>query len=295
VLREIPWTFLRGFCMGAADVVPGVSGGTIALLLGIYGRLVASVRAGSSALGHLTRLGGTDTRAWLRRVEWLFVLPLAFGIVTAIFVLAGVIEGLLDRRPVEMAAVFSGLVAASVVVAWGMVRSRDTRRVVIMVLTAGATFVVLGLGGEESAAVADPNLWFLYASGALAACAMILPGISGSFVLVLLGVYAPVLAAVDDRDLVVVGVVAAGAITGLALFSQVLDRALHRHHDSMVAALTGLMLGSFRVLWPWPDGLESTALGAPDEAVGLSLVLGGIAFALVLVLARVSRQTEAGI
>jgi putative membrane protein len=295
VLREIPWTFLRGFCMGAADVVPGVSGGTIALLLGIYGRLVASVRAGSSALGHLTRLGGTDTRAWLRRVEWLFVLPLAFGIVTAIFVLAGVIEGLLHRRPVEMAAVFSGLVAASVVVAWGMVRSRDTRRVVIMVLTAGATFVVLGLGGEESAAVADPNLWFLYASGALAACAMILPGISGSFVLVLLGVYAPVLAAVDDRDLVVVGVVAAGAITGLALFSQVLDRALHRHHDSMVAALTGLMLGSFRVLWPWPDGLESTALGAPDEVVGLSLVLGAVAFALVLVLARVSRQTEAGI
>lgn len=279
--------------MGAADVVPGVSGGTIALLLGIWGRLVASVRAGSSALGNFTRLAWVDTRAWLGRVEWLFVVPLVAGIVTAIFVLAGVIEGLLERRPVEMAAVFSGLVAASVVVAWRMVRSRDARRMVIAAATAAVTFLVLGLGGDQSMLVANPGLWYLFGSGALAACAMILPGISGSFVLVLLGVYAPVLAAVGDRDVVTVGVVAAGAITGLALFSQVLDRALNRHHDSMVAALTGLMIGSFRILWPWPGGLESTALGAPDEAVILSLALGAVAFALVLLLARLARRIDA--
>jgi putative membrane protein len=279
--------------MGTADVVPGVSGGTIALLLGIWGRLVASVRAGSSALGNLTRLAWADTRAWLGRVEWLFVIPLLLGIITAIFVLAGVIEGLLERRPVEMAAVFSGLVAASVVVAWRMIHTRDTRRMVIAATTAAVTFLMLGLGDEQSVLVADPGLWYLFGSGALAACAMILPGISGSFVLVLLGVYAPVLAAVDDRDLVTVGVVAAGAITGLALFSQVLDRALHRHHDSMVASLAGLMIGSFRVLWPWPGGLESTALGAPDEAVVLSLALGAVAFALVLLLARLSQRIDA--
>lgn len=291
VLREIPWTFLRGFFMGSADIVPGVSGGTIALLVGIYERLVSSVRAGSSAIGALARGDRSGLLTWLRRVEWLFVIPLAAGILTAILLLAGILERLLEERPVEMAAAFSGLVLASIVVAWTMVRVWTPVRYGIAGVVTVATFVVMGLGVGDP--VESPSLIVFFLSGALAACAMILPGISGSFVLVLIGIYGPVLSAVDDRELVVLGVVALGVLTGLALFSQVLDRALHRHHDSMVAALIGLMAGSFRILWPWPDGLESTELGAPDGAVGASIVLAAAAFGLVLAISILARRIDA--
>lgn len=291
VLREIPWTFLRGFFMGSADIVPGVSGGTIALLVGIYERLVSSVRAGSSAIGALARGDRSGLLTWLRRVEWLFIIPLAAGILTAILLLAGILERLLEERPVEMAAAFSGLVLASIVVAWTMVRVWTPVRYGIAGVVTVATFVVMGLGVGDP--IESPSLIVFFLSGALAACAMILPGISGSFVLVLIGIYGPVLSAVDDRELVVLGVVALGVLTGLALFSQVLDRALHRHHDSMVAALIGLMAGSFRILWPWPDGLESTELGAPDGAVGASIVLAAAAFGLVLAISILARRIDA--
>lgn len=290
MLREIPWTFVRGFLMGSADVVPGVSGGTVAFVLRIYERLVSSVRAGSSALGAVARLNRQATMEWLRKVEWGFVLPLGAGIVTAILVLAGIIEDLLARRPVEMAALFFGLVAASIVVAARMVREWTPGRWAIAGVVTAVTFVAMGLGDGQ--AVTDPSYLVFAASGALAACAMILPGISGSFVLVLIGMYAPVLSAVDDRDWAVMGVVGLGVIIGLALFSQILDRALSRHHDSMVAALIGLMAGSFRVLWPWPDGLESTALEAPDGSVMTAAVLGLVAFAAVYGLSELARRID---
>lgn len=291
VLREIPWTFIRGFFMGSADIVPGVSGGTVALVVGIYERLVSSVRAGSSAIGAVARGDRSGLITWLRRVEWLFVIPLALGIVTAILLLAGLLEGLLEERPIEMAAAFSGLVLASIVVAWTMVRAWTPLRWGIALGVAIATFVAMGLGVGQP--IESPSLVVFFLSGALAACAMILPGISGSFVLVLIGIYGPVLSAVDDRELGILTVVALGVLTGLALFSQVLDRALHRHHDSMVAALIGLMAGSFRVLWPWPDGLESTELGAPGGAVAVSILLAAIAFAVVLGISVLARRIDA--
>lgn len=295
-MREIPFSVLRGFFMGAADIVPGVSGGTIALVFGIYERLVASIKDGSSALGAALRLDLRTARGWLVAVEWRFILPLLGGIGIAVLLLAGVIEHQLDTNPIEMSALFAGLVAGSIVVAWQLLGHRDAPRMLILVAVAVAVFVVLGLfGGTTQEAVGQLEsvaLWAFFVSGAIAICAMILPGISGSFILVLVGMYGPVLAAVNDRDLPSLGVFAIGAITGLALFSQLLHWALEHHHDSVMAALIGLMAGSMRVLWPWPDGVESTALGAPDESVGPAVVLAVMAFGVVVVMHRLAVRRQ---
>lgn len=295
-MRELPWSIARGFLMGAADVVPGVSGGTIALVVGIYERLLESIRSGSSALGSVLRLDWRRALAWAAKVEWGFILPLLAGIALAILTLAGLIESQLEENPVQLAALFLGLVAGSVVVAWRMLRRRDPARLLIMLATAVAVFVLLGVRrGTSEDAVAqldDAALWVFFASGAVAICAMILPGISGSFILVILGMYGPVLAAVNDRDLLPVAAVGLGAVVGLALFSQLLHWALQHHHDSVLAALIGLMAGSVRVVWPWPDGVDSTALGAPDEAVLVSAVLAAVGLVAVIAIHALSERVD---
>jgi putative membrane protein len=293
--RRALWHVPRGLLMGSADVVPGVSGGTIALILNIYPRLVRSIRSGSSALGALLRADVDEFRRWLRRVEWSFLLPLVTGILLAVFTLAHLIEVALADHPVPMAALFLGLVAGSVVIAWRLLTRRDLRHLVIALLVGAVTFVGLGLttgAGEGGRAPGSTPLWAFFGSGAIAICAMILPGISGSFILVMLGMYAPVLAAVTSTDLLTVGVFAAGAVLGLGLFSQVLHRALERYYDNVVAALIGLMIGSVRVLWPWPDGVDSTELGAPDSSTGSAALLSLAGLVLVLLVTWASEHVQ---
>jgi putative membrane protein len=278
--------------MGAADIVPGVSGGTIALVLNIYPRLVGSIRAGSSALGALVRGDLPGVRTWLARVEWSFLLPLLTGILLAAFTLAHLLETALAEHPVPMAALFFGLVTGSVSVAWRLLTARDARHVVIALVVGVAFFLLLGLGGDSAGQRVDPPLWAFLAAGAVAICAMILPGISGSFILVMLGMYGAVLGAVADLDLLAVGVFAVGAVLGLAAFSQVLHRALEAHYDDVIAALVGLLLGSFRVLWPWPEGVESVALGSPDSEVLLAAALATSGLLLVLLVTWASERVQ---
>lgn len=269
---------LRGFLMGSADVVPGVSGGTIAVLVGIYERLVHAISMASKALGNLLRFRFREAGQRLREIDWGLILPLVIGIALAIFTLAGIISTLLEDYPEAMAGLFSGLVAASAWVAWRMIRKPDGASVGIALVVAVITFFVLGLKGG---AIADPSWLVLFGSGAIAICAMILPGISGSFLLLMLGMYDFVISAVDDRDFPVLGVFALGCIVGLALFSQVLDWSLENHHDVVVAAMVGLMIGSFRVLWPWPGGVDSTELGTPAGNWYVPVLLGIVAAAVV--------------
>lgn len=287
MLRFLPHA-VRGFFMGAADVVPGVSGGTVALVVGIYERLIETVRLLAAVAGRLLRADVRTAREHLREVEWGFIVPLLAGIAVAFISLARVIEALMEEHPVEVGAVFFGLVAASVWVALQYLKRPDLRLFPIMLVSAVVTFFVLGLRTGE---VEDPALIAVFGAGALAICAMILPGISGSFILLMLGMYEYMLAALNDRELLVAGVFILGCAIGLALFSTLLDRLLHRAHDIVLAALIGLMVGSLRVLWPWPEGVEDTGLGAPPAGEWVvPLLLGLAAAAVVVAVGEVARR-----
>lgn len=293
-LRQVPAHFLRGMAMGSADIVPGVSGGTVALVLAIYQRLVTAIRDGSSALGHFLKLDVRGGWARLRAVDWLFLIPLGLGILSAVLLLAGAIEHQLEVHPVQMSGLFMGLVAGSTVVATGLLTRRDLREWALILGAGAAFFITLGFtaGASEEGASGDIPLWAFFLSGAIAICAMILPGISGSFLLVVMGMYAAVLTAVNERDFVTVGVFTLGCVVGLALFSQLLHWALNEHYDTVMAVMIGLMLGSLRVLWPWPDGADSVALGAPDEAIGVTVALALFGLGLVLAIDRIAHRIE---
>lgn len=281
--------FIRGFLMGSADVVPGVSGGTVALIVGIYPRLIANVRTGAAALGNFARFRWSAGFERLRSVEWGFLLPLLAGIAAALISLARLIEHLLEDYPVEMSALFFGLVFASVFVARSMVSEWDTRLLATAVVVAAAAFFLLGFRSGEAE---SPATWIYFVAGAIAICAMILPGVSGSFLLLVMGMYEAVLGAVNDRELLVLGVFIVGAVIGLALFSSGLHLALDRYHNQVMAAITGLLLGSLRVLWPWPNGINGPELAAPDaDQFAAPFLLAVVGAGLVLLITRLRERT----
>lgn len=277
--------------MGAADVVPGVSGGTVALVFGIYTTLVAQIRQGARALGQLVRGRPAAFGSELRKVDWWFLVPLLAGIAVAFVGLAGVISHFLETEPIRTAAVFFGLVLGSLVTTVHLVTRWDSKHLAIAAVVAVAAFVLLGLGSGQ---VQDPPLPFVFLGGSIAICAMILPGISGSFLLLMLGLYQPVLDAVDERDLAVIAVFGTGAVIGLALFSSLLSWSLERYEQLMLAGLIGLMAGSLRVLWPWPNGTgseESTdgaALALPRGDVLVPIVLAVVAAVAIIVVAHLA-------
>lgn len=283
---------LHGLLMGTADAIPGVSGGTIALVVGIYERLIHSIEAGFRGLISLVRLDVKGSRPHLRQVEWRLVLPLAVGIATALLVAARFVPDLLERYPSQSRALFLGMVAASIPIPWKrMSPVSDSltlgRRPIELAAMAAAAVLAFVLTGLPPGSIAEPALWQVLMAAAVAICAMILPGISGAFLLLALGMYEPSLRAVDDRDLVYVGVFMIGAAAGLGSFSILLSRLLARHHDLTMVALVGLMAGSLRALWPW-QGPDRELL-APDSnlAAAVGLALAGLA--LVAGIERVSR------
>ncbi|HUP45568.1 MAG TPA: DUF368 domain-containing protein [Thermoanaerobaculia bacterium] len=236
----------RGVCMGAADVVPGVSGGTMAFILGIYEELIDSIRAFARPpfLKALSRFRLKEAAA---AVNLPFLIAVGSGILAAILTLARGIEWLLEHQPVLIWSFFFGLVLASVVtVARRIQRWRVSLWIALIAGTVGA-WVLVGAVPLQT----PEESWFLFLSGALAICAMILPGISGSFILVLLGKYHYILSALNDRNLAPIFWVVLGAAVGIVSFAQVLGWLFRRYHDITVAVLTGLMLGSLRKVWPW--------------------------------------------
>ncbi len=284
LVAEVPYltNVLRGFLMGSADIVPGVSGGTIALLLGIYERLVHNLRTGSGVLGAVLRGRFREVKERWEEIEWGFLLTLLAGILIAIVTLARLLGNLLDDHPQAMAGLFFGLIVASIAIAWGRVRKWNDALWVSTAIASVAAFLLLGLRSGDAG---DPPTLAFLAVGAVAIMAMILPGISGSFILLMLGMYEAVLAAVNDRELGTLIVFGAGAVLGLAAFSTMLDRLLRHHHDLTMAVLIGVMIGSLRVLWPWPDGTDSAALGRPQDWVVPVL----LAFVGVAVIAAIGR------
>ncbi len=259
-IRKYARLYVTGFAMGTADLIPGVSGGTIAFLSGIYEELLYSIKT----------LSGTCIKLMLERkyseamklVPFRFLIPLALGIFSALFSLASALTFLLKDYPMFVWAFFFGLVLASTWIVLKRVVKWDVSDKISFIVSVVITYFLVGMIPIET-----PNtLPVVFISGAIAISAMILPGISGSFILLLLGKYQQILAAVTNRDVVTLGVFMAGCIIGLALFSRVLSWLFKNHHDISVAILAGVMLGSVRKIWPWQEVI-STRINSHGEEV----------------------------
>lgn len=238
--------YLSGILMGSADVVPGVSGGTMAFILGIYEKLLDAINTAGSAVVKLLKL---QFREAIALIPWGFLVPLALGIGTAIFTVAHSLDWLLQNHPVLVWAFFFGLVLGSVLTIRKRVQPWRSVHFIIAGLFAFGAYWLVGLVPVET-----PNVpWFFVLSGALAICAMILPGISGAFILVLLGKYEAVLQAVVNFDFLILGLVVLGAVIGLLSIARILRWFFITYRSYTIVALVGLMLGSLRKIWPWKE------------------------------------------
>lgn len=250
-MRQLVRTFLTGFAMGSADIVPGVSGGTIAFIVGIYQQLIEAIKTVTSTSLRLFFKG--KLHAAVQSVPWQFLVPLGLGILTAILTLTGLIEGLLVSHPVFIWSFFFGLVIASIVVIARTLTRWDGATLSALLLATVVSYLVTGLVGVETPA----TLPLFFVSGAIAICAMILPGVSGSFLLVVLGKYRQVLAAIHDRELLIIAVFMAGAVIGLASFARVVSYLFKKFPEVTTAALLGFMVGALRKVWPWKETLST--------------------------------------
>lgn len=251
--------YLKGMAMGAADIVPGVSGGTIALIAGIYERLIGALSRIGIALIPLWRQHGLVNgfvAVW-RHVDATFLLCLLLGIATSFITLAGVIQYLLSNQPLMIWSFFFGLVVATVFILLSEVERWTVVRFALFI------FGMLAAIGISLAPIlaATPSLPFLFFAGAIAICAMILPGVSGSFILLLLGVYDTVLSAVHSFNLPIIATVAAGTLSGLLAFTRVLKWLLSHYYQATLALLTGFIAGSLMKIWPWKDAAVTSMGG----------------------------------
>jgi len=296
--------FVRGFCMGAADTVPGVSGGTVALVLGHYRRLLEAIsRFDGTALRLL--LAGRFTELW-RHCDLRFVLALGLGIVVGAGALASTMHWLLEHRMPQTFAVFFGLVLASGWIVSRWVKSWSLGAILLLVIGAVFAYWLSNLQTGES----NQRGIYLFLSASIAICAMILPGISGAFVLLLLGMYHPVMGMVKQFvhldwsvELIInLCLFAFGCIAGLAAFSRLLKWLLREQPDLTMAALLGLMLGSLRRVWPLQQVTDATAalpfkeqqfvIVAPSQWDGSLLILAALAIAAVIIVITIERIAE---
>ncbi|TQN30959.1 putative membrane protein [Haloactinospora alba] len=280
---------LRGALIGTSEVVPGVSGGTIALIVGIYERLITS--AGHVLSGvklAATDLpqgrGGSRASAEFRRAEWGLVLAVLVGMLAAALLGATFLAPLVEEHQQRSYALFFGLVLASLWVPYsGSGRAWSAGHYLLALAVAAGAFVLTGLPPSE----VTPNPVIVFGAAAVAICALVLPGMSGSFLLLTFGLYTATMDAVSARDFGYLGVFAVGAVFGLAFFVKLLQWLLEHQHRVTLVVMTGILAGSLRALWPWQD--EDRALHAPagDVAVTVALmVVGFVTVAAVLLIAR---------
>ena len=272
---------IRGVLIGVAEVIPGVSGGTVALIVGLYRKLIDAIADVVLAGRRLITGPRSDVSPLIRGLPWAMLIPVAIGMVTAVILGARIIEPLLETHPEQMRALFFGLVAAGIVVPLGILLRTPPggfswRDAVLIVLATAAAALLTGLPPGD---VTDPPLIVVFLAAAVAICALVLPGVSGSFFLLSVGLYATTIAAVNERNFAYLAVFALGAIFGLAAFVSFLRWLLDHHTRITMAIIVGLMLGSLRALWPWQD--EDRGLLAPSSDV-LSVVLLAVAGAVIV-------------
>ena len=291
---------LKGLAMGAADVVPGVSGGTIAFISGIYEELLGSISNINLDLFKTLKKDGLKA-AW-KQLNGNFLAALFIGIAISILSLAKIISWLLIHKPILLWSFFFGLVLASVIYIAKQIKKWNALSVILLVLGGFLAYYITTLNPLVSE---NASPLFMFLAGAIAICAMILPGISGSFILVLLGAYKPILAAINNRNITTIALVGAGAIVGLLTFSRLLKWLFKHYKDLTLAVLTGFIIGSLNKIWPWKKVLtfrtnshgEQVPFnelsvspfsfeGEPKLVAAIGLALVG--FALILVLEKLA-------
>jgi len=241
---------LKGVAMGAADVVPGVSGGTIAFISGIYEELITSINNVNLSLLKTIKKDGFST-AW-KQLNGNFLLALFVGIGISILSLSKGLKWLLENEPIILWSFFFGLVVASILFVGKQITKWTVVSVLCLIAGAVVAFYITTLPTLNT----NDSNWFIFIAGALAICAMILPGISGAFILVLLGAYEPVLEALNNRDFKTIFVFICGAVVGILSFSKLLKWLFKNHHNLTLAILTGFILGSLNKIWPWKETLS---------------------------------------
>lgn len=296
-LKDYGFLVLKGMGMGAADVVPGVSGGTIAFIVGIYEELIDSIKSINGASLKLLFTG--KIAAFWKAVNANFLLSILAGIGISIFSLAKIITWLLTDHPILVWSFFFGLVLASARFVSKDIRKWDWKTALSYIAGIAIAFYITVATPAETPA----NLPFIFLCGAIAICAMILPGISGSFILVLLGKYFYIMEAVKTLNIPVMAVFICGAAVGITSFSRILSFALRRFHDITIAVLAGFMLGSLNKVWPWKETVETytdshgivkplvEANIMPDQHVWAAVGLMFFGYALVYFLEKLSTKT----
>lgn len=294
----------KGFCMGAADIVPGVSGGTVAFITGIYEQLIEAIRSVNAKAISALLHGRINESA--QEIHFRFLIPLFIGLGCALVSMAGLMNSLMKNAPVLTWSLFLGLIAGSVLLVSRGVEKWNAAALSSLVLGAIASWFLVGM-----LPVSTPeSWWFIVLCGMIAICAMILPGISGAFLLLILGKYEYITGALrnpfDGGNLLVLATFACGCMVGIAAFSRLLHVFLSRYHSQTIACLTGFMIGASRKVWPWKEVLESKIVNGklrvlrdanvlPDQfdtQVMYAIGLMALGFALVLLLDYVSRKGQ---
>ncbi|MCS5491084.1 DUF368 domain-containing protein [Algoriphagus limi] len=244
-LRKYLLTYLKGMAMGAADIVPGVSGGSIALITGIYQRLLDSINSFNRE--NLSLLLKWELKKFYKSVNGTFLLSLLLGILTSIFTLSKLITYLMDEHPIPLWSFFCGLILVS-----AFIILKEIKRWHLGIVLALLIGTILAWWVTELPPTSSPDaIWFTFVAGAIAICAMILPGISGSFILLILGKYENILDAVSERDFLTLAVFAMGCLVGILSFSRLISWLLRKFYSTTIGLLSGFMLGSINKLWPW--------------------------------------------
>ncbi len=273
--------FLHGFGIGVANVIPGVSGGTMALIFGIYERVIGVASDGVQAGVDLVRGDWSAFVDGVKALQWPFLAPLAVGIMAAPFLGAALLSDLLETHPSLMRSLFFGLIVGSLPIPWARIGKRTSLTVILVVVATGLAWLLASL---PTRATPDPDSWMIFGGAALAISAMVLPGVSGAYLLLVLGMYEATLEALESLDLGFIALFGAGAAVGLAGFTVLLNWLLKNRHDATMAVLVGLMIGSLRALWPWLDASVDPRLPAAGDNIGAAAALAVLGLAVTGVL-----------
>ena len=280
IIKSIDF-FLRGFAIGSVDVIPGISGGTVALMLGIYEKIINSIFNIEFGIINFILKRKDKSSAHFKKLNWKFIIFLTLGIITALIIGANLISTLLEKWPNELKSLFLGLILGSIAVPWTQIKKKNFSIYAILSIPIALSFLLLSISYSTKT---NPHLLLIIFAGLLSISAMILPGISGAFILLIMGMYEVTLNAVKNGNFVYLILFISGAFTGIIILIPILKWLFKKYREKILIILVGLMIGSSINLWPWIDKNNVPQLPNDINLLFLSIVLIiiGIIFSTLL-------------